>query len=139
MTAIRDLECVREQVPLANRTWFKLGGPAQYFAEPTSIEALKAVVERCRDENLPARPLGGGSDVMVPDEGAAGMVISLSDPNFSRINISGHKVTIGTGANLANAITMTVGAGLAGLEPLVGIPGTVGGALHGNAGTHGGD
>jgi UDP-N-acetylmuramate dehydrogenase len=139
MTAISDLDCVREQVPLADRTWFKLGGPAQYFAEPTSIDELKAVVERCRDENLLARLLGGGSNVLVRDEGAAGMVISLADPNFSRINIAGHNVTIGGGANLANAITMTVGAGLAGLEPLVGIPGTVGGALHGNAGTHGGD
>ncbi|MCI0331982.1 MAG: UDP-N-acetylmuramate dehydrogenase [Planctomycetes bacterium] len=133
------IDCVREQVPLADRTWFKLGGPAQYFAEPTSIDELKAVVERCRDEGLHARLLGGGSNVLVRDEGVAGMVISLADPNFSRIDVSGHKVTIGGGANLANAITVTVGAGLAGLEPLVGIPGTVGGALHGNAGSHGGD
>jgi UDP-N-acetylmuramate dehydrogenase len=139
MTAISDLDCVRAQVPLAERTWFKLGGPAQYFAEPTSIEELKSVVERCRDENLLARLLGGGSNVLVRDEGAAGMVISLADPSFSRINVSGHHVTIGGGANLSNAITMTIGAGLAGLEPLVGIPGTIGGALHGNAGTHGGD
>jgi UDP-N-acetylmuramate dehydrogenase len=139
MTVISDLDCVREQVPLSDRTWFKLGGVAQYFAEPTSIDELKAVVERCRDENLHAHVLGGGSNVLVRDEGVAGMVVSLTDPNFSRINIAGHKVAIGSGANLANAITMTVGAGLAGLEPLVGIPGTVGGALHGNAGTHGGD
>jgi UDP-N-acetylmuramate dehydrogenase len=139
MASLTDLSCVRDQVPLADRTWFKVGGPAQYFAEPTSIEELKAVVERCRDENLVARLLGGGSNVLVRDEGAAGMVISLADPHFSRINISGRKATIGGGANLANAITMTVGAGLAGLEPLVGIPGTVGGALHGNAGSHGGD
>jgi UDP-N-acetylmuramate dehydrogenase len=139
MAAMSDIDCVREQVPLAERTWFKLGGAAQYFAEPTSIDELKVVVERCRDENLHARLLGGGSKVLVRDEGVAGMVMSLSDPAFSRINISGNKVTIGGGANLANAITMTVGAGLAGLEPLVGIPGTVGGALHGNSGTHGGD
>jgi UDP-N-acetylmuramate dehydrogenase len=139
MTAMSKIDCVREQVPLADRTWFKVGGPAQFFAEPTSIEELKAVVERCRDENLHARLLGGGSNVLVRDEGAAGMVISLADPSFSRITISGQKTAIGGGANLANAITMTVGAGLAGLEPLVGIPGTVGGALHGNAGTHGGD
>jgi UDP-N-acetylmuramate dehydrogenase len=139
MAPLTELSCVREQVPLADRIWFKVGGPAQYFAEPSSIDELKAVVERCRDENLIARLLGGGSNVLVRDEGAAGMVISLADPNFSRINISGHKATIGGGANLANAITMTVGAGLAGLEPLVGIPGTVGGALHGNAGSHGGD
>jgi UDP-N-acetylmuramate dehydrogenase len=139
MASLTEISCVREQVPLADRTWFKVGGPAQYFAEPSSIDELKAVVERCRDENLVARLLGGGSNVLVRDEGAAGMVISLADPGFSRINISGPKATIGGGANLANAITMTVGAGLAGLEPLVGIPGTIGGALHGNAGSHGGD
>jgi UDP-N-acetylmuramate dehydrogenase len=139
MPAMSGIDCVREQVPLAERTWFKLGGAAQYFAEPTSVDELKAVVERCRDENLQVRILGGGSKVLVRDEGAAGMVISMADPAFSRINISGSKATIGGGAMLANAITMTVGAGLAGLEPLVGIPGTVGGALHGNSGSHGGD
>jgi UDP-N-acetylmuramate dehydrogenase len=116
-----------------------VGGPAQFFAEPTSFDQLLAVVERCRDEGLPTRLLGGGSNVLVRDEGVPGMVISLAHPSFSRITISGHRVTIGGGATLANAITVTVGAGLAGLEPLVGIPGTVGGALHGNAGSHGGD
>jgi UDP-N-acetylmuramate dehydrogenase len=67
------------------------------------------------------------------------MVVSLSHPNFANIAVAGERVTVGAGAMLANAITVTVGAGLAGLEPLVGIPGTVGGALHGNSGSHGGD
>ena len=139
MAAMTGIDCVRENVPLADRTWFKLGGPARYFAEPTSVDELTAVVERCRDEGLSVRLLGGGSNVLVRDEGVAGMVISLGQPNFSAIQVSGRQVTVGGGANLANAITVTVGAGLAGLEPLVGIPGTVGGALHGNAGSHGGD
>ncbi|MEX0613025.1 MAG: FAD-binding protein, partial [Pirellulales bacterium] len=139
MAAMTGISCVRENVPLADRTWFKLGGPAQYFAEPSSVEELLAVVERCRDEGLHVRLLGGGSNVLVRDEGAAGMVITLAHPSFSAINISGHRVTAGGGAKLANVITLTVGAGLAGLESLVGIPGTVGGALHGNAGSHGGD
>ncbi len=139
MAAMTGIDCVRDNVPLAERTWFKLGGPAPYFAEPTSVDDLLAVVERCRDEGLHVRLLGGGSNVLVRDEGVAGMVISLGHPSFGQINISGQRVTIGGGAHLANAITVTVGAGLAGLEPLVGIPGTVGGALHGNAGTHGGD
>lgn len=139
MATMTGIDCVRESVPLAWRTWLKVGGPAQFFAEPTSFDQLLAVVERCRDEGLPTRLLGGGSNVLVRDEGVPGMVISLAHPSFSRITISGHRVTIGGGATLANAITVTVGAGLAGLEPLVGIPGTVGGALHGNAGSHGGD
>jgi UDP-N-acetylmuramate dehydrogenase len=139
MAAMTGIDCVRENVPLADRTWFKLGGPAQYFAEPASVEELLAVVERCRDEGLSVRLLGGGSNVLVRDEGVAGMVISLAQPNFGDVKISGCRVRVGGGANLANTITVTVGAGLAGLEPLVGIPGTVGGALHGNAGSHGGD
>jgi UDP-N-acetylmuramate dehydrogenase len=139
MAAMTGLGCVREQVPLAERTWFKLGGPAQFFAEPESVDELLAVVRRCRDEGLPVRLLGGGSKVLVRDEGVPGMVTSLAHPTFGDIQVRGRRVTVGGGAKLANAITVTVGAGLAGLETLVGIPGTVGGALHGNAGTHGGD
>jgi len=126
-------------VPLADRTWFNVGGRAQYFAEPPSVDELQAVIERCRDQGLQVRLLGGGSKVLVRDEGVTGMVISLTQPSFSDIKVAGERVTVGGGAMLANAITVTVGAGLAGLEPLVGIPGTVGGALHGNAGSHGGD
>ena len=139
MTAMTGLECVREQVPLAERTWLKVGGAAQFFAEPSSVDELLAVVNRCRDEGLAARLLGGGSKVLVRDEGVAGMTIALAHASFANVRIDGRRATIGGGANLANAVTMTVGAGLAGLETLVGIPGTVGGALHGNAGTHGGD
>jgi UDP-N-acetylmuramate dehydrogenase len=67
------------------------------------------------------------------------MVISLANSSFAETTIAGRRVKVGGGANLANVITTTVGAGLAGLEPLVGIPGTVGGALHRNSGSHGGD
>jgi UDP-N-acetylmuramate dehydrogenase len=139
MAAMSGIDCVREQVSLAERTWFKVGGAAQFFAEPASVDELQAVVERCRDEGLPVRLLGGGSKVLVRDEGVSGMVISLSNPAFANIATAGERVTLGAGAMLANAITMTVGAGLAGLETLVGIPGTIGGALHGNSGSHGGD
>lgn len=139
MAALTDIECVKEKVPLADRTWFKLGGPAQFFAEPKTLEELQAVVERSRDEGLQIRLLGGGSNVLVREEGASGMVIGLAGPGFSNIDIQGNLVTVGGGAQLANVITATVGAGLAGLEPLVGIPGSIGGALHGNAGTQAGD
>jgi UDP-N-acetylmuramate dehydrogenase len=139
MPTITGLDFVREQEPLAERTWFRLGGPAQYFAEPTTIDELLAVVQRCRDEGLAVRLLGGGSRVLVREAGVQGMVISLVGPEFTKINIQGRNVTAGGGAKLANVVSTTVGAGLAGLEPLVGIPGTIGGALNGNAGTHGGD
>jgi UDP-N-acetylmuramate dehydrogenase len=139
MAAMTDLGCVKEKVPLAERTWFKLGGPAQFFAEPQSVDELQAVVRRSQDESLHVRLLGGGSNVLIRDEGVSGMVISLTSPAFSAIAIDGNIVSAGSGASLANVITAVVGAGLAGLEPLVGIPGTIGGALHGNAGTQAGD
>ena len=139
MAALSGIDCVGENVPLAERTWFKLGGAAQYFAEPATVDELQAVVQRCRDEGLQVRLLGGGSNVLVRDEGVTGMVLTLANPVFGDISVSGQRLIVGGGAKLANAVTVAVAAGLAGLEPLVGIPGTMGGALHGNAGTHGGD
>ncbi len=130
---------VRENEPLAAHTWFRLGGTAQYFAEPTTIEELAALVKRAHAEGLPVRVLGGGSNVLVRDEGVPGLVVSLSAAAFGRIDVSGRKLTVGGGAKLGHVISTAVREGLAGIEMLVGIPGTVGGALHINAGTHGGD
>jgi len=117
MTALTQIDSVREQVSLAERTWFKLGGPAQFFAEPASVDELLEIVKRCRDEGLQVRLLGGGSNVLVRDEGVSGTVIALSHPSFSEIRIDGRRATVGGGAKLANAVSVTVGAGLSGLEP----------------------
>ena len=85
------------------------------------------------------RLLGQGSNILVRDEGVPGMVIHLSAPAFCEIRIEGRSIAAGGGALLGRVVTTAVHRGLAGLETLVGIPGTVGGALHGNAGTHGGN
>jgi UDP-N-acetylmuramate dehydrogenase len=130
---------VRENEPLAPYTWFRLGGPAQYFAEPTTVAELAALVRRAAEEGLPVRVLGGGSNLLVRDEGVAGIVVSLGAAAFGRIEVSKQRLTVGGGAKLGHAISTAVREGLAGIEMLVGIPGTVGGALHSNAGTHGGD
>jgi UDP-N-acetylmuramate dehydrogenase len=129
---------VRPSEPLAMHTWFQLGGPAEYFAEPETVEQLIALVERCHEEEVAMRLLGQGSNILVRDEGVPGMVIHLSAPAFCDIRIDGRSLTVGGGALLGRAVTTTVHRGLAGLETLIGIPGTVGGALHGNAGTRGG-
>ncbi len=130
---------VRENEPLAAHTWFRLGGAAQYFAEPTSIDELAKLVKRCRDSGLPVRMLGGGSNILVRDEGVPGMIVALGAAAFGKIQVTGRKVVAGGGAKLGHVISTAVGEGLAGLETLVGIPGSVGGALHTNAGTLGGD
>jgi UDP-N-acetylmuramate dehydrogenase len=129
----------RENEPLAPYTWLRLGGAAQYFAEPTSVAELAALVRRCHEVGLPIRMLGGGSNLLVRDEGVAGFVVSLGAAAFGHIQVSGRKLTAGGGAKLGHVISTAVRDGLAGLESLVGIPGTLGGALHTNAGTLGGD
>jgi UDP-N-acetylmuramate dehydrogenase len=130
---------VRPDEPLAPHTWFRLGGPAEYFAEPRNVEELASLIKRCQEEGLTVRLLGGGSNILVRDEGVPGVVIRLADAGFAEVEIRGRRVTAGGGVKLGHVISMAVGKGLAGLEPLVGIPGTIGGALHGNAGSRGGD
>jgi UDP-N-acetylmuramate dehydrogenase len=129
---------VRAGEPLAMHTWFQLGGPAQYFAEPETLDELAALVRRCHEEGVPVRLLGEGSNILVRDEGVRGMVVRLSAPAFCRLAIDGRRIIAGGGALLGRAVTAAVHHGLAGLETLIGIPGTVGGAIHGNAGSRSG-
>lgn len=130
---------VRENESLGPHTWFRLGGAAQLFAEPTTVEELAALVKRTHEQGLPVRLLGGGSNVLVRDEGVSGLVISLAAAAFGRIEIRARKLNVGGGAKLGHVVSSAVREGLAGVEMLVGIPGTIGGALHTNAGTLGGD
>jgi len=132
-------EIVRRDEPLAMHTWFQIGGPAEYFAEPRNPDELLALIGRAREAGVGVRLLGGGSNVLVRDEGVPGMVIRLFDPEFARIKVDGRTVTAGGRAKLGRVVTTSVHRGLAGLESLIGIPGTIGGALHGNAGAQGGD
>jgi UDP-N-acetylmuramate dehydrogenase len=132
-------DVVRQDEPLAPYVWFRLGGPAEFFAEPTSWDQLGELVRRCRNEDVPVRVLGRGSNVLPRDEGVRGVVVRLSAEAFREIQVRQSQVSAGGGAPLQSVITEAVRAGLAGLEQVVGIPGTIGGALHGNAGSHGGD
>jgi UDP-N-acetylmuramate dehydrogenase len=125
---------VREQEPLAPHTWLRIGGPAHFFAEPTTPDELTALVAEASAASIPTRILGGGSNLLVREAGVDALVISLAGAEFAQIRIDGQNVKVGAGAKLGHLVSRCVGAGLAGLEHLVGIPGTVGGALVGNAG-----
>jgi UDP-N-acetylmuramate dehydrogenase len=103
------------------------------------VEELQALVRRCHEQQIVVRLLGGGSNLLVREEGASGMVVRLSAPAFTQINVGKQTISAGGGAKLGQTISTSVREGLAGLEALVGIPGTIGGALHGNAGSRGGD
>lgn len=140
MSSIDDFsDIIKYDEPLAPYTWLKVGGTAQYFIEPRDSEELVAVVSCCHEQGIPARVLGGGSNVLIRDEGVSGAVLRLTSDVFSQVEVAGTTVVAGSGALLSTAISQSVKAGLSGLESLVGIPGTVGGALHGNAGGRNGD
>ena len=130
---------VRQHEPLAPHTWMGIGGPVEYFAEPQTVDELQALVKRAAELELPIRVLGGGSNLLVRDEGVKGVVVRLSSSAFHHVETAKNRLISGGGARLAHVISTAVRSGLGGLETLVGIPGTIGGALHGNAGSHGGD
>lgn len=125
--------------PLAPLTWMNLGGPAQYFIEPRDTAELQRVVVRCHELGLPIYVLGGGSNLLIRDEGVQGAVIRFAKASFAELSVDGTTLQAGAGALLSQAISISVQAGLAGLEVLAGIPGTVGGALKGNAGGRSGE
>ena len=140
MSSIDDFSDILEyNKPLAPLTWLKVGGPAQYFLEPTSVNQLVAVIRCCHENKIPVRMLGGGSNLLIRDDGVSGAVLHLTHEAFSEITVEGCEVKAGAGALLSNVISQSVKAGLAGLEHLAGIPGTIGGALRGNAGGRSGD
>jgi len=136
-TDFKDI--VRQAEPMSEHCWFRIGGPAEFFASPRSIEELGRLVRRCREEELPVRLLGGGSNLLIRASGVPGVVIHLAAPAFAEISVDGQTVRAGGGANLGHVVSTSVREGLGGLEAMVGIPGTLGGALHGNAGGRGGD
>ncbi|MDA1214230.1 MAG: UDP-N-acetylmuramate dehydrogenase, partial [Planctomycetota bacterium] len=140
MSSLDDFrEITQRDVPLAPFTWFRVGGPAQYLIQPRHQDELIAVVRMCHEQGIPLRILGGGSNLLIREQGVTGVVIRLVNEAFSQIDVTGNTVRAQAGALLSQLISRTVKASLAGLETLVGIPGTLGGALHGNAGGRSGD
>ena len=131
-------DITQRQAPLAPFSLLRIGGPAEYLVTPRSREELSAVVAACFKEGLPLRVLGAGSNLLVRDEGVPGVVLRLSAPAFTQVDVEGQAVLAGGGASLSQLISQAALHGLAGFEALVGIPGSVGGALRCNAGDRSG-
>jgi UDP-N-acetylmuramate--alanine ligase len=125
---------LRRDEPLAKRTTLRVGGPADIYVEPASEEDLMAVLNFCSEQGMKFFVLGRGSNLIVRDGGFRGVVVSLAAPYFSRIEINGERLHCGAGAKLKNVAVEAKRSGLAGVEFMEGIPGTVGGALRMNAG-----
>jgi UDP-N-acetylmuramate dehydrogenase len=132
-------EIVETSYPLAKRTWYGLGGPADYFVRPKTIEQLKKAVQRCNENNIPIYVMGLGSNLLISDDGLRAAVIKLESEQFEQIRFDGEQITAWAGAELSKLVLSCVQKGLSGLEPLTGIPGSVGGAVKMNAGGNFGD
>ncbi len=121
--------------PLSGITWFHVGGPAEVMFRPADPEDLAAFL-RAKPAGVPVTVIGVGSNLLVRDGGVPGVVIRLGR-GFAGIAASGASVTAGAAALDVNVAQVARDAGIAGLEFLVGVPGTIGGALRMNAGAYG--
>jgi UDP-N-acetylmuramate dehydrogenase len=139
--SVRNLFPAITQVnqPLAPFTHLRIGGPAEYLVTPQNRDELAKVVGYCFAEKIPMRVLGGGTNLIVREEGVKGVVIRLTAPEFTAVSVTGKTVKAAGGATLSSVIAATTKAGLAGFETLVGITATVGGALRYNAGGRSGE
>jgi UDP-N-acetylmuramate dehydrogenase len=132
-------QIVETNYPLARCTWYGLGGPADYFIRPETVEQLKEVVQRCNENKIAIYAMGFGSNLLISDDGLRAAVVKLDAEEFARTQFEGEQLTAWAGAEL-NALTLAcVKEGLSGVEALTGIPGSVGGAVKMNAGGSFGD
>lgn len=131
LEAIVGAARVRAEVDLAPFTTFRVGGPADYLVEVRSAQELHAVLEAARAAGAPVTPLGGGSNVLIADAGVRGVVIRLRLMDLSQP--APDVVRASAGVTMNGLVRWTIGRGLAGLEAWAGTPGTVGGAIYGNA------
>jgi UDP-N-acetylmuramate dehydrogenase len=127
-----------EHFPLARLTTIGTGGPARWFARPSSMDALASALRFARDEQLPLAVVGLGSNLLVADDGFEGMVLRLEGA-LATIELDGEHAICGGGASLAALVRRATDSGLSGIEFGCAIPGTVGGAVRMNAGAYGGE
>ncbi len=132
-------EIVERDHPLASHTWYRLGGPADYFIRPRTVDDLVEVIRRCNENHVRLHVMGFGSNLLVSDEGVRGAVVKLEEGQFAQTEFEGEQVTAWAGAQLSQLVLDCVEKGLSGIEVLTGIPGSVGGAIKMNAGGRFGD
>ena len=128
-----ELGLLREE-PMSRHTYLRLGGPAAYFGTPADLDELDRIARWARGHGLPVRVAGGGSNVLVADEGVRAVVVSLRRACREVAFTPDHAVQAGAGVMLPALSRQAAERGLGGLEFAIGIPGSVGGAMQTNAG-----
>lgn len=124
--------------PMKRHTTFRIGGPADVFIVPESVDEVRRVLEICKEEKLPYFILGNGSNLLVSDKGYRGVVIQM-DRNFGDVRVEGTEIYASAGALLSTIAVAARRESLTGFEFAGGIPGTLGGAVVMNAGAYGGE
>lgn len=124
--------------PMKKHTTFRVGGEAEYFLMPSSVEEIRAVLQLFKQYRIPFLTVGNGSNLLVSDQGIAGAVLHLGK-NFSEIRAEGTSLHVQAGALLSSAAHFAAEGALTGLEFAAGIPGSLGGAITMNAGAYGGE
>lgn len=124
--------------PMRLHTTFKIGGNADYFAIPESMEAVRSLVQTAIERGIPYFIIGNGSNLLVSDKGFRGLVIQMED-GFQKVEAEGDIITAEAGILLSRLSRFALQKGLSGLEFASGIPGTLGGAVMMNAGAYGGE
>lgn len=127
---------VEEHRALAPFTWIKIGGPARYFLRAASAEEISSAIAWAGSSSIPWVVLGGGANVLIADEGFKGLVVRIEDRSLA---VDGASVRVGAGYAVTKLAAFAAEKGLSGLEFAMGIPGTVGGAVRGNAGAFDGE
>ena len=127
-----DLQIKNNELMKYHTSW-KIGGPADFFCIPTTLEHLKNILIFSQNYDLPINIIGNGSNIWVPDDGIRGLVVKIAG-TLDKIEYSGKMIKAGSGTSLPYLVKQSVEKELSGLEFAVSIPGTVGGAVISNAG-----
>ena len=135
---VLEKEQVLEAESMSRHTTFRIGGPADLFVVPKSVDEIAEVLKICREEKAPYFILGNGSNLLVSDKGYRGVVVQLYR-GFGKITVSGEEIHAQAGALLSGIAAAARDASLTGFEFAGGIPGTLGGAVVMNAGAYGGE
>jgi UDP-N-acetylmuramate dehydrogenase len=131
---LASLPGVSEDEPLASRTSFGIGGPADFFVELSRPKAIEDLIEGCAERGIPYMLLGAGTNLLVADAGIEGLVLRVVNRDH---HIEGRQVRAGAGLKMMRLARIVADAGLRGFEFAIGVPGTVGGAVYQNAGCWG--
>ncbi len=131
---LQAISGVSEQEPLATRTSFGIGGPADFFVEMARPDTIEKTLDGCRERDIPYLLLGAGTNLLIADAGIEGLVVRVVNREH---HVEGTRLRAGAGLKMMRLARIAADAGLRGFEFAIGVPGTVGGAVYQNAGCWG--